>query len=149
MSSSAWPAVVDALIATLGSQLSVPVWDTAPVTGERLTGVIVGAVGDSTEGNAGTLEQTYHDLGPSARRDETGTVECAVVAQSGDDDLAAVRAAAFAILGDAEDALRSGVSIGVGQLLRCELTSARPRQGFSTDGVFCDIPLTLTYHALI
>ena len=149
MASSKWPAVVDALLTQLGTGLDVPVWGCDPSTDDLLNGVIVGGGLEAANGRAGTLGQNYHDLGPTATRDEVGVIFCVAQAETGDDDVATVRSSAFAMLADVEDVLRTGVHLGLDDVLRVEVTASDPEQGYTPDGAFCYLPFNITYTAII
>lgn len=150
MVASRWDAVVDAVISTLDSALSCDVYDCMPVTNDDIRScVVVGAFTNDDRGLGGTITQGYHDVGPTATRDETGTIRATVLSQSGDDDVSVVRADAFSILGSVESALRANYSLGLSNILRVEVDYGDVTQGYSEHGVFCEIQLTISYTALI
>lgn len=151
MAPSTWPHAVDAIITTLTAALDVPVLDADDdigAGGDLRAAVVIGAdTGD--EGRCGVFSQEYHDLGATATRDDLGTVDCQVFAQSGGDDLSALRLAAFGVLADVEDALRSGVTLGVASALRIELSGGDVFQGRTEDGAFVEVRFQIAYTALI
>jgi hypothetical protein len=102
--SAAWPLVVNRLLVLvpgLSGWSSVVVSDGKPVTGDDLIDYFtVGFV--EGEDFGGNYEQTYS---PGGLLEEAGTVRCELVTVSGDVDLAARRARAFALI----DALQASV----------------------------------------
>lgn len=150
MAITRWDAVVDAVIAAVDAATTAAVFDAVPVTDEYLPQVvIVGARADDERGLAGTLRQTYHDLGASAKRDETGTIYCSAISQTGDDDIATVRAAAIALVGVVESTLRADFDLGLADVLRIEVALGDVFQGRTAQGVFCEVEFTVEYTALI
>jgi len=143
-----WGAVVDAVVLTLTDALTVDVWDGEPAAAD-ITGVVVGAVLGSEEGAAGSLAQEYRDLGPAARKTETGAIACYAIATTGDDDLAAMRSAVCDMVGDISDVLRAEVHIGLGAALSVEVTAGTPRQGRTPGGCFALLPFDINYRALL
>ena len=152
MASTTWPAAVDAIIAALRNDLTVPVFDGADDDGfgDQLRAFVVVGASVLDDGYAGSFTQEYHDLGPTATRDDAGTIGCVVVAQSGDQAIKPLRDAAFDALADVEATLRADVGLGVSSALRIELGSGQISQGRSEDGYsFCEVRFELTYQALI
>lgn len=106
---AAWPAVTARLIDLFRSATSVPVLDGPPVTSSAPPDyVTVGYVEDDTAGTY-FVESIYD----GSLWQETGTVVCQIVAQSGDANLAACRARAFAIEQQLRDAVAADHTIGV------------------------------------
>ena len=150
MAPARWPFIVDAGLAKLRAELGVDVFDAVPITGEALTDfVVIGAILEAADGRSGTFTQRDHDLGPKNTRDEDGTIVCFLVSQSGDDDVAARRAAAFSHLADIEDVLRDRITFNVDNTLWVELAAGDVMQGLTPEGAFCQINFDLTYSGLI
>ncbi|MBK6347265.1 MAG: hypothetical protein QG671_1780 [Actinomycetota bacterium] len=151
MAPATWPAAYAAILSALRAALDVPVLDADDdlgAGGDLRAAVVLGTdTGD--EGRCGVFAQEYHDLGATATRDDIGTIDAQVFAQSGGDDLAPLRAAAFDALADVESALRSGITLGVASALRIELSGGDVFQGRTEDGTFVEVRFQLTYTALI
>lgn len=151
MAPATWPAAYAAILSTLRSALSVPVLDADDDigAGDDLRTAVVLGTDTGEEGRCGVFTQEYHDLGATATRDDVGTIDAQVFAQSGNDDLAALRTAAFGALAGVESALRSGITLGVTSALRIELSGGDVFQGRTEDGAFVEVRFQLTYTALI
>ncbi len=155
MAISRYAAVVDALVALAQADATltaaaVEVFDGAPTSQPYGTTLLAfGWTGDYEDETAGTIRQTYHDLGPAAKRDETVEVVCAIQSWRGDDDMAAARTSAVAALGALETALRADVDAGVSDALRVEMSDATVRQARTSEGLFCEIDFTITATSLI
>jgi hypothetical protein len=154
MATSRYPAVVDAIVTTLQAApalSAVTVTDGLPITEDRLTSlVIVGNSGDPEEPYAGRFEQEYHDLaGVNSTRDETVTVPCCVLAQTGDIDVSATRSSAFTILGAVESALRANYALGVDGVLRVEMSGGDVIVSQFADGTAVRLTFTITAACLI
>lgn len=147
---SRWATVVDAVIAAVDAQTAAQVFDAVPVTSEFVgLGLTVGARLDDDRGLGGTVRQGYHDLGPTATRDETGTIYCSAIAQTGNDDLSGMRAAAFGLVGDVETALRNNYDLDLAGVRSVELEMGDIFQGLTQAGSFVEVQFTLRYEALI
>lgn len=152
MSVSRWPLVVDALIDTLAAvpNLAGKVYDGIPVTAEHIPdGVFIGVVLDEDASDAGKWDQRWHEMGGLAPRDESGSIQCSVLSQSGDGDIAAVRTSAFTHLGYVEAACRGDYDLDVPDVQWLHLTGAKVRQGLTPRGAYCEVVFTITYQALI
>ncbi len=111
---SAVDAVITALISTLDTALTVPVYDGLESTSAADTDFVL--VGDDgaveTVGEpAATSNQDWSTFELGSRAEE-GTVTCAVISQSGDDDLAARRTASKTTMAAVEAALRATENLG-------------------------------------
>lgn len=152
MSSSRWPHIVDALLAALGAdpQLVGKVFDGIPVTAEHITdGVFIGVVLDDDNGDAGRWNQTWHEMGGTPPRDESGSIRCTVMSQRGDTDLATARTSAFTHLGYVEAVCRADYDLAVTDVMWLHLTGGRVRQGLTPRGSYCEVEFTVDYQALI
>ena len=70
-------------------------------------------------------------------------------AQSGDDDLAAVRDAAFDILDDCLDSLHTVTALGLPEVLSVRgLADARTTQRRTARGVVCECTFRVSYYAV-
>lgn len=151
MTITRWAAVVDAVIAAVDSATSASVFDTRQITDDFIgRAVVVGARSESDErGFAGSINQAYHDLGPTATRDETGSVHCYAFAQTGDNDVAGMRAAVVTVIGEVETALRSNYDLDVAKVRHVELLTGDVYHGLTKHGAFALIEFTVRYEALI
>lgn len=149
VTTSRWPAVVDALLATFGTVEDVTTFDgpefmlTADDGGNY---VIVGGA-DDAETEAGGIGQTWGAIG-AKRRDEAGQVTCAVVVQTGDPTIKPSRDRAFVVLASLEQALVADPTLGgavdAGWLL--PLTGS-VSQWQNELGSFCRLAFAVTYKA--
>lgn len=147
---SRWDAVVDAVIAAVDTQTSAQVFDAVPITSEFIgLGCIIGARADDERGLAGTIRQVYHDLGPTATRDETGTIYCSAIAQTGDDDIPTMRQRVIGLVGDVETALRNNYDLDVAGVRSVEVELGDIFQGLTQAGTFAEVQFTIRYEALI
>lgn len=146
-------AVIDALVAALraaGSLSGVTVLDGPPVTDDPLFEVVsVGFSWDPEDDRAAETTQGYHELGMTAKRDETVDVYCAVRVVNGDADVSTARARAVVLVGAVESVLRADPSMGLADLLRAELSVGDLRQTQTAEGVGALIRFTVTATALI
>ena len=150
MAITRFAAVTDALITAVKAQTTASVFDAVPVTDEFLGRVVViGARSDDDRGLGGTIRQSYRDLGAAATREETGTIYCSAIAQTGNDDVAGMRAAAIALLGEVETALRSNFDLDVAAVRSVEVELGDVFQGRTPAGAFAEVQFTVTYQALI
>lgn len=152
MTASMWPQVATALRTVFDAATDVDVYDGIPATYEQLaSGVAVGVDAAYDDGTSGTIRQEWRDAGPApdAHREESGEVVCTVWAQSGDDDLAAVRAAVFDILDDCLDSLHTVTALGIPEVLSVRgLSSANPIQRRTSRGVVCEVAFRVAYYAV-
>lgn len=151
---SRYAAVADALVAALQAApalSAVTVTDGLPITEDRLTSlVIVGNSGDPEDDSAGTFDQMYHDLaGTGSTREETVTIPCAVLAQTGDIDVSATRSSAFTILGAVESTLRGNYTLGVDGVLRVEMSGGEVRVSQFADGTAVRLTFSIQATCLI
>lgn len=146
-------AVIDALVATLAAApalAGVVVSDGYPVTDDPLDEVVtVGFAWDPEDDRAAEVEQAYHELGTSARRDETLDVFCAARVLDGSGDMGSARARCVALLGAVESALRADPSLGLADVLRIEVTFGDLRQTQDADGAAALVRFTVTATSLI
>jgi hypothetical protein len=152
MTASMWPQVADAVRAVFDAEVSVDVFDGIPATyAELASGVAVGVDAAYDDGTSGNIRQEWRDAGPApdAHREEFGEIVCTVWAQSGDDDLAAVRATCFDLLDDCLDALHEIDTLGLPQVLSVRgLSTATPVQRRTTRGVVCEVAFRVAYYAV-
>lgn len=152
MTASMWPQVASALRTVFDAATTVDVFDGIPATyAELASGVAVGVDAASDDGTSGLIRQEWRDAGPApaAHREEVGEVVCTVWAQSGDDDLAAVRTAAFDILDDCLDSLHTVTVLGLPDVLSVRgLADARPIQRRTARGVVCECTFRVGYYAV-
>jgi hypothetical protein len=147
-----WPQVTAALRTVFDAAVDVDVFDGVPTTYEQIAaGVAVGVDAAFDDGTSGSIRQEWRDAGPApdAHREEFGEVVCTVWAQSGDDDLSAVRAVCFDILDDCLDSLHQIDVLGLPQVLSVRgLSSAQPVQRRTSRGVVCEVAFRVAYYAV-
>lgn len=153
MTTAAYPTVYAALVATATTALpTVRVVDGYDVSEDPGDVLMIGvpSLTDTTAIAAGSFNQVIATMGTPRSREETGTINGVVLAWNGDADSSAARLAAFAILGDLEDALRADPSLGVTAFAR---TVAQLETGAvaedKLDGATCAISFTVIYAARI
>lgn len=154
MAVSQYPTIVDAILTTLKADTnlsSVVISDGLPITEDRLVDlVIIGNSGDPDSTEAGSISQEYHDLaGVNSTRDETVYINCCVLSQTGDVDVAATRTRAFQILGYVSDALRANYGLGLANVIRVELTDVTVTVEQFADGTAVRLPFTITGTSII
>ena len=150
MSTSQLPAVIDALVSTLTSGLTVPVYDGPLPAWMDAQFVIVGDDGDPTTDDAANVTQTWAGIGKRSR-DEDGALTCVAVAQSGDLGAKTVRDQAYALLADCENALRTDPTLG-GVLASpgvAQVTSHDLHQQTTSRGQLARVVFTVSYQARI
>lgn len=147
-----WPQVAAALRTTFDAATTVDVFDGIPATYEQITsGVAVGVDAAYDDGTSGSIRQEWRDAGPApdAHREEFGEVVCTVWAQSGDDDLSAVRQQCFDILDDCLDSLHTVTVLAIPEVLSVRgLSSANPVQRRTSRGVVCEVAFRVAYYAV-
>jgi hypothetical protein len=146
-------AVVDGIVATLQAYAGlggpggagVPVYDGPVPTDEPVMSFIaIGWDGDDQSTSPQIrFPSEWHDMGPSATRDEDIEVDCFLVVQDGSNDFATLRTQAATNLGLVSSALRAIPALGVAAVLWCELAVAEARQGVSSQGAFVAVPFTI------
>lgn len=154
MSTSRFAAVYDAIVSLLQSDpalASVVVSDSLPISQDRYTDLIlIGNSGDPEDTRAGTISQNYHDMArTSSTRDETFSIYCCVLSQTGDVAVAATRSQAFTVLGGVESALRASYNLGLSDVMRVEVTDAEVFIEQFADGTAVRIPFTIQATCLI
>lgn len=154
MSASRFAAVYDAVLATLKAAPSlstVTISDSLPITDDRLDRLImIGNGGNAEDTRSGSTRQNYRDMaGVNSTRDETISIYCCVLTQTGDVDVAATRSAAFTILGNVEAALRGNYSLGLTDVLRVEVVDVEIYTEQFGDGTAIRLPFTIEATALI
>lgn len=149
MTTSRWPSIVDALLAAFAATDAALVLDGPNGTADVATDYVVVGGTEDPDDDAGEFDQDWRGLGAKARQ-ETGTVTCAVLAATGDDDIPTTRARAFEILGQLETAARTdptlGAAINSGWL---HVTNGRASQRRNANGAYVRIVFTVSYSARI
>jgi hypothetical protein len=110
--------------------------------------LFVGADGDAPdEGNeAAAVEQSW--MAFARTKQEDGEVTCAVVSRSGDTNIPALRARAYALFSAAEDALRADNTLG-GLLMQSYVSAHQYSPAQTTQGGRVRVVFTVTYQAQI
>lgn len=113
---SAVDDVLAALLAVFAAAVgtSVPVYDGLPATAEAdLAFVLVGDDGDATSDNpAAAVTQTRAERNIAGAYSEAGDITCAVICQTGDDDLPGLRTSSRALMFAIETAVRADPTLG-------------------------------------
>lgn len=155
MAISRYAAATDAIVAlaladaTL-TAAAVRVVDGPPVQQQYGTTVLyIGWTGEDDNATAGSIESEYHDLGPTAKRDERVEVYCVIQAVRGDDAMTTARSSAVAAYGALETAIRANVSLGLADVLRFEVSDATVRQVRDGEGIGVEVGFTITCISLI
>jgi hypothetical protein len=143
---SAWPAVVARLVAylpTLPGWSGVTVYD-GPVTSQDYPAdfVTVGYVRGEDFG--GSFEQVR---GIGEMTEESGTVRCELVSQTGDTDIAAVRARVFALFDAWQDYVYADPRLGVLGVSSTSSLAADVQPVQNTSGAAQRLTVTLSYLA--
>lgn len=153
MTAALWPAVVNGLQTAFAGATSWPVFDGIPITYEAMDrGIAVGIEATQDDGMSGEIRQDWRDAGPApnANRYETGTVKCSIWRQSGDDDLAALRADVFACLDQLMTVAAAITPLGVAGLVNlAPLQVARPVQQRTEDGVIVEVAFDVGYSGVL
>lgn len=152
--SSRFAAVYDAVLATLQADTNLAtltVSDGLPISEDRFNDlVIVGNSGDPEQIEAGRITQNYHDLaGVSSSRDETVTLNCCVMSQTGDVDISATRTRAFLVLGWVEAAIRANYGLGLTNVIAVEITDISCIIEQFADGTAVKLPFTIQATSII
>jgi hypothetical protein len=140
MPASRYADTITSLISVFqAAATGVTVFDGATIGDDSLTeAVIVGGSSDFEQTNAGSFTQEYRTTGGAyAAKDETVTIPCAVIVDSGSTDVAAARSRCCEILGLLEAGLRANYSLALGpnvlwaDLQSCTFTSEQSPYGES------------------
>lgn len=148
MVTSAFPGVVDALISKLRTALpNVVIYDGIEPTNDVNDQYIVVGANDAeaSDVTAGSASNEYISLGAKSMY-ENGTVNCVLVAQSGDTTLADQRLAAFTLLNTVDTAVRSDTTLN-GSCLYAGLSDTTTTYMQTTLGAAVEISFTVTYRA--
>ncbi len=144
-------AVVAALQAD--SQIGVAgvnVYDGPTVSGaDDAACIVVGGSFDDEQTDAGSFDADWRtDGGASATRDETLRLNCELRYWTGDADIPAARAGAFALLANVSRVLRATPGLGLSALLWCHITSGNVTQELRS-GAQVTVAFTVTARSII
>lgn len=156
--SAVLPAVIAALVAAFDAVIEAPVYDGPVILGDRPTSYI--QVGSAVNGIPGTGTATdesssfsleLSDMGPGTWEQETGEIPCAAVAGTGDPDVVAARAVAFALFEQCRAALRADRTLGgVLPLNGLALIGAGSlSQLQTTEGAVASVSFTVPYSTVL
>jgi hypothetical protein len=159
MTSAAFPTVIAALKSAAATALATPITagTVRVVRGYDLSNdpsdvVLVGVpnLSDVNSIVAGTFTQAPATMGTGRKRDETGTINCVVMARNGQGDQEAACTAAFGYLALIESALRTDPTIGVTAFdyLVVQMTSGDVLED-QVEGATTALPFAVTYKARI
>jgi hypothetical protein len=154
MTSTAAPAVIDALLAALrsaapaGIEVYDGIWPTDAAPSQYLMVGVEDA--DDTGGliDAVTSQQEWRYVGHETR-DETLTVHCVAVAWTGEDDLSACRLLAADVVTLATDLITADPSLSDSVLHVQRITGIALRQGYTEDGVAVNIRFDIECQGLL
>lgn len=148
---SALDDVLTALVATFQAAVgtTVPVYDGLPATASAdLAFVVVGDDGDPTGGDtaAGTVTQQRGVDRIDGRTTETGDVTCALICQTGDDDLPGLRSTSRTLMAALETAIRADRTLG-GVVIRSNVDTVDLWQTRNANGSAVRRVFTVHYDA--
>lgn len=152
MAVSAFPAVVDALVAAVTAERpDVLVLDGEGSTDDPGDFLMVGsnnATGDGTV-TSGALRQSWANANATAR-DEEGEVSCFALSWNGDGDPKTARDRAFSICESVASLCRDTPDLGVPQLLWTSFgATSNVSQIQTEDGALCTVEFQIFYRARI
>lgn len=142
---TAWPQVVDGLLALLPSLpgwADVAVYDGPPVTASAPTSYVT--VGFTVNEDFPGTGQDAYGLGDVP--EETGIVRSDLVCWSGGTDMPALRVQGFALYDAWRDALRANPSMGVLGLTASAAFDVQPQQ--TSNGAVFRLVVTVNYTAV-
>jgi len=155
---SAAPALLDALVMTLGAALTIPVYDGPAVTDDQVPDYLIVGIDDpdaETPGNAVEAQVRWAGLGTKSRYEDI-TVRCAAVSWTGDTDtdaesttgaLRGVRIRAYSTLGVVEQTLTTDPSLGDVARFGGLAAEHQLRQNVGIDGAEAWVLFGLTFTA--
>jgi hypothetical protein len=130
----------------------VPVFCALPVSaGDDRDLVLVGHDGEVDSENAATVEYEWANLACTSRY-ELGSIPCAVISQSGDDDMQAKFNRAQLLLAAMENALVTDIATAgplSGLVMIAHITSGTMRSLQNQAGACVLAPFTVTYRAQV
>lgn len=120
----------------------------------RSFGVVRWPGGQGERRDAGRADQELRTIGSNRARDERGIIRCRVVAQTGDADIAgnasAEWAAAFAMLGDVEDILRTDPTLAVvAPRMLAQMSGFEGARQYTERGTVTEIDFAVVYDTRI
>lgn len=108
--------------------------------------LFVGADGDQPDEGTEAVSAEQDWMAFAKTKQETADVTCAVVVRSGDANTVAVRARAYGILSDAEDALRTDPTLGA-LVMQSHISQHQYIPVQTTSGAKARVVFTVTYLA--
>jgi hypothetical protein len=150
MATSAFPAVVDALIALSAAAMpTVAVVEGINPSRDPGSFLMVNVdAGDVDGAPSPRIEQSRATM--SGARNEQGVVVCAAESWNGDGNPKAARDAAFAVVAGVENLLRSTPTLGLSVVLKTEFgEDIYPRPGQGDFGAECFVIFSVAYLARI
>lgn len=152
MAVSAYPAVIDALIAgAIAALPNVRVYDGDEVTEDPGDFLMIGSnnTDDTGDVNAGEFRQAWANANHTAR-DEEGEINCLSLSWNGDGNQKAARDAAFATCEAVAAMCRTNPSLGVASLLWTSFgTRGTPWQNHDENGAMCLVEFQIAFRARI
>jgi len=111
MTTSRLAAVIAALFTAFDATDAIAAYRGVPILSDAPADFVIVGGRDDANYMAGATVQDWNGLGARTRVEE-GRVVCAIIAQSGDDDLAGQQDRAHAVLAQVEDVLRADPTLG-------------------------------------
>lgn len=154
MTTSLYPAIVDALVSIMSPLESVQVYDGWAVTQDYNNNLLIGVADpdDTNVQEVGSESQSWHGTGSIMQtRDDDGAVWCTALAWAGNNTAKTARDAVKAILAVVETQIRTDPTLGsIPGLLWAEACGeAIWRQGQGKGGVRVACSFTINYRGLI
>lgn len=146
---SAWPSVVEALLAKSATEL--PDRSISDGPGSYVDDVdhyLYIGMGDPRrdDSDAGRFDQEWN-MSTTAGRRESGTVNCIAISYDGSGDQKAARDGAFATIAAVQRFLREDTRLGVDGLLKTSFTGGLPDQVQTSRGAACAVRFQVDYDA--
>lgn len=138
-------AVIDALVTLAKTTTAGAVYDGPVVTGEvPLDFIVIGGTEDPDD-EPSSFDQSWNGLGNKSKN-EQGEITCAVLVDTGDENVKVARDRALAILGEVETKVRADPSLG-GVLIGgwCQVSGGRHVQRLNTQGLYVRVVFTVAY----
>lgn len=145
MAAPKFGAVIDALVALAKTTTAGAVYDGPVVTAAVPNDFLVIGGTEDPDDEPSSFDQSWNGLGNKGKV-ESGEVTCAVLVDTGDEDVKVARDRALAILGEVETKVRNDPSLG-GVLSGgwCQVSGGRHVQRLNSQGLYVRITFTVAY----
>lgn len=119
-----------------------------PITSDvPLDFIMISSDGDPDSDSSADFEHVWHDLAHTRMR-EDGEIPCALVSQTGDDDVSSTLTTGFATLQACVNALGNDPTLG-GLVMSIQVSTGSSRQIQNNRGTAVVIPFTVMYWAIV